>query len=87
MFAHGPTIEPVIALVMPPVDGVPDSGGSREALLGLRAGAAHLRAELEAQLTCQQVEAAHLRVQAKAFETAVDEVLKRADLAKSRPTK
>ncbi len=38
--------------------------------------AAPLRAELEAQLTRQQVEAAQARVQAKTFEAAVDEVLK-----------
>jgi hypothetical protein len=39
-----------------------------------------LRAELEAQLTSQQVEAAQARVQVKTFEAAVDEVLKQADL-------
>jgi len=38
--------------------------------------AAHLRSQLEAQLTSQQVEAAQVRVQAKTFEAAVDEVLK-----------
>jgi len=42
--------------------------------------AAHLRAELEAQLTRQQVEAAQAWVQAKTFEAAVDEVLKQAEL-------
>jgi tetratricopeptide (TPR) repeat protein len=41
--------------------------------------AVHLRAELEAQLTSQQVEAVQVRVQAKTFEAAVDEVLKQAD--------
>jgi predicted ATPase len=40
--------------------------------------AAHLRAELEAQMTRQQVEAAQARAQAKTFEAAVDEVLKQA---------
>jgi tetratricopeptide (TPR) repeat protein len=39
-----------------------------------------LRAELEAQLTSQQVQAAQLRVHAKTFEAIVDEVLKQADL-------
>lgn len=38
--------------------------------------AAHLRTELEAQLTSQQVEAAQARAQAKTFEAIVDEVLK-----------
>ena len=38
--------------------------------------AAHLRVELEAQLTSQQVEAAQARAQAKTFEAVVDEVLK-----------
>jgi len=38
--------------------------------------AAHLRAELEVQLTSQQVQAARERAQAKTFEDAVNEVLK-----------
>lgn len=38
-----------------------------------------LRAELELQLTRQQVETAQARAQAKTFEAAVDEVLKQAD--------
>jgi len=38
--------------------------------------AAHLRLEFESQLTSQQVEAVQVRVQAKTFEAAVDEVLK-----------
>jgi hypothetical protein len=37
--------------------------------------AAHLRLELEAQMTSHQVEAAQERVQAKTFEDIVDEVL------------
>ena len=41
--------------------------------------AAHLRIGLEAQLTSEQVEAAHVRAQAKTFEAAVDEVLKQAE--------
>ena len=42
--------------------------------------ATHRRAELEAQLTSQQVEAAQVRVRAKTFETAVAEVLKQTGL-------
>jgi tetratricopeptide (TPR) repeat protein len=42
--------------------------------------AAGLRAELEAQLTSQQVEAAQGRAQAKSFEAVVDELLKQDDL-------
>jgi tetratricopeptide (TPR) repeat protein len=42
--------------------------------------AAGLRAELEAQLTSQQVEAAQGRAQAKSFEAVVDELLKQAEL-------
>jgi tetratricopeptide (TPR) repeat protein len=38
-------------------------------------GAGQLRAELEAQLTSQQVEAAQTRATAKTFEVAVDEIL------------
>jgi predicted ATPase/DNA-binding XRE family transcriptional regulator len=38
-----------------------------------------LRADLEAQLTSQQVEAALARAQAKTFDAVVDEVLKQAD--------
>ncbi len=41
-----------------------------------RERAAHLRIEMEAQLTSQQVEATRARVQAKTFEAVVDEVLK-----------
>ena len=41
--------------------------------------AAYLRAELEAQLTRQQVEAAQTRAQAKTFEAVVDEVLKQVE--------
>ena len=37
--------------------------------------AAHLRTELEAQLTSQQVEAAQARAQAKTFDATVDEIL------------
>ena len=40
--------------------------------------AAHLRIELEAQLTEQQVEAVQAQARAKTFEAAVDEVLKQA---------
>ena len=43
--------------------------------------AAHVRIELEAQLTRQQVEAAQVGVQAKTFEAVVDEVLKQTRLA------
>jgi hypothetical protein len=32
---HGPGIEPIVALVAPPEKEVPDTGGSREALLGV----------------------------------------------------
>jgi hypothetical protein len=38
----------------------------------------HLRAELEAQLTRQQVEAAERRVTAKTFEAVVEEILQQA---------
>ena len=41
--------------------------------------AAHLRADLEAQLTRQQIEAAQTRAQAKSFETIVHEVLEEAE--------
>jgi hypothetical protein len=41
--------------------------------------AARLRAELEAQLTRQQVEAVQARARVKTFEATVDEVLKQAD--------
>jgi tetratricopeptide (TPR) repeat protein len=41
--------------------------------------AAHLRAELESQLTRHQVEAVQARVQSKTFEAAVEEVLKQAE--------
>lgn len=34
VLAHGPTLEPIIGLVMPPIPGVPHSGGSREVLFG-----------------------------------------------------
>ena len=44
--------------------------------------AARLRAELEAQLTRQQVEAAQARALAKTFEAAVDEVLKQVEFTK-----
>ena len=40
--------------------------------------AAQLRAELEAQLTSQQVEAAERRAKAKTFEAAVEEILVQA---------
>lgn len=43
--------------------------------------AARLRAELEAQLTSQKVEAAQAWAQAKTLEAVVDEVLKHADLS------
>ncbi len=46
--------------------------------------AARLRAELEAQLTKQQVEAAQARVQTKTFEAVVDEVLRQSDFT-TRP--
>jgi tetratricopeptide (TPR) repeat protein len=42
--------------------------------------AAHLRTELEAQLTRQQVEAAQARAQAKSFEAVVEDVLKQSEL-------
>jgi len=42
--------------------------------------AAHLRAELEAQLASQQIEVARIRAQAKTFEATVDEVLKQTRL-------
>jgi predicted ATPase/transcriptional regulator with XRE-family HTH domain len=45
-------------------------------LLETKDRAAHLRAELESQLTGQQIEAAQARAQAKTFEATVDEVLK-----------
>jgi len=41
--------------------------------------AAHLRAELEAQLTRQQVDAAQARATAQTFEAVVDKVLKQAE--------
>jgi predicted ATPase/transcriptional regulator with XRE-family HTH domain len=41
-----------------------------------RKRAAHLRAELESQLTSQQIEAVHARAQVKTFEAIVDEILK-----------
>jgi hypothetical protein len=41
----------------------------------------HLRAELESQLTRQQVEAAQARAQARTFEAVVDEVLKQAEFS------
>jgi tetratricopeptide (TPR) repeat protein len=43
---------------------------------GTKDRAARLRAEVEAQLTSQQVEAAQGRAQAKSFEAVVDELLK-----------
>jgi len=42
--------------------------------------AAHLRIELEAQLTSRQVEAAQVRAQAKTFEAIVEDVLKQSVL-------
>ena len=42
--------------------------------------AARLRAELESQLTRQQVEAAQARAQGRPFEVVVDEILKQAEL-------
>ena len=41
--------------------------------------ATHLRQELEAQLTSQQIEAAQVQAQTKTFEAAMDEVLNQAD--------
>jgi len=46
---------------------------------GTKNHATQLRAELEAQLTSQQVEAAQVRAQAQTFESVVEEVLKQAN--------
>jgi tetratricopeptide (TPR) repeat protein len=51
------------------------------ALHDTKSRAGHLRAEWEAQLTSQQIDAAHARAQGKTFEAAVVEVLQPSVLA------